>query len=133
MRNPAMMLPALAALACASQTTAPQLARVNQPVTLAVGESARFPDEGFSLRFTGVVGDSRCPSEVVCVWEGDGAVLIEIAPLAGDARVDTLHTAIEPKATDVGTRVLSLERLDPYPRTPGTIPIQQYRATFVVR
>src|SRR5512134_83684 len=133
MRNPATPLLTLAALACGAQTTAPQLARVNQPVTLAVGQSARFPDEGFSLRFTGVLGDSRCPTEVVCIWEGDGAVLIEIAPLAGDARVDTLHTTLEPGATDVGTRVLSLERLDPYPRRPEPISVEQYRATFVVR
>jgi hypothetical protein len=114
-------------------TLAPQLARVNQPVTLAVGQEARFPEEGLTLRFTSVLEDSRCPSEVVCIWAGDGAVLIEIAPEGGDARVDTLHTTLEPKVIEVGTRELLLERLDPYPRRPEPISVEEYRATFVLR
>jgi hypothetical protein len=133
MRRSAALLLALWGAACTTGTTAPRLARVNVPFTLAVGEVAAFPDEGFSVRFTGVPGDSRCPGDVVCVWEGDGAVLIEIAPPAGDSRVDTLHTTLDPRATAVGARVLSLERLDPYPRSDRTIEERDYRATFLLR
>lgn len=45
----------------------------NRPVVLKIGDSAVFPNE---LRVTlKQVGDSRCPADAVCVWQG------ELAPL----------------------------------------------------
>jgi hypothetical protein len=83
-----------------------------------------------------VVGDSRCPSNalILCVWEGDGAILVEIAPLGGgDARADTLHTTLDPKSVLMGTVLLEFLRLDPYPTDVTPIPLDTYEATFTVR
>jgi hypothetical protein len=127
-----MSLVSLAVAAAACGTAAgPDLAQVNQPFQLAVGERAVVG--GLSIRFTGVSADSRCPLDVVCIWEGDGAVLVEIAPPAGDGLVDTLHTRDDPKAIDVGDWSLELVALDPYPVTTDPIPAGGYVATFVVR
>ncbi|MDH3457612.1 MAG: hypothetical protein OER90_12310, partial [Gemmatimonadota bacterium] len=69
----ALALGLLLAAACTS-ATAPT---VGEEFQLAVGERVSIPEENLWLRFLGIASDSRCPSDVVCVWEGDGAVLIE--------------------------------------------------------
>ena len=107
---------------------------LDEPFTLKVGERARVDGANLYLRFLDVESDSRCPSNalILCVWEGDAAVEIEIGPLSGAAAVDTLHTTLEPKSVPVGDGVLVLKRLDPYPEDVTPIPIEEYVATFVV-
>jgi hypothetical protein len=116
-------------VACTS-TTAPN---VGEEFQLLVGQQVSIPAENLWLRFLGVDSDSRCPSDVTCVWEGDGAVLIEVAPLVGDAKTDTLHTTLEPKAIELGLLELALIRLDPYPSTQAPIEPDQYVVTLTVR
>jgi len=130
MRITSLVSIAVAAAACGTAAD-PELARVNQPFQLAVGE--RVVAGGLSIRFTGVSADSRCARNVVCIWEGDGAVLVEVAPFATDGRVDTLHTRLDPKTIDIGDRSLELVALDPYPATTDPIPQTEYVATFVLR
>lgn len=90
-------------------------------------------DIGLGLRFIAVADDSRCPTQVQCVWAGDALVLIESARAAGDARLDTLHTNLDPRAVVLGRVELRLVRLDPYPETPGPIPPGQYVVTLATR
>ncbi|NIM48623.1 MAG: hypothetical protein GTN62_02805 [Gemmatimonadales bacterium] len=139
MRAKWLLLPALV-MGCAS-TTEPVLTGafaaapgLGQPFALKVGEWARIDEADLLVRFVEVVSDSRCPSNalILCLWEGDGAVLVEIAPQDGDALLDTLHTALDPKAVDLGAVTLELRRLDPYPWDVTPIPVEDYLATFVV-
>lgn len=126
---------------CTSTTgpgSSPDLAatpNLDQPFALQIGERAFVDEAGLYVRFVDVVADSRCPSNalILCIWEGDGAVLVEVDPLEGEALSETLHTALDPKALDLGSTVLELEGLDPYPTTTTPIPRKQYVATFVVR
>jgi hypothetical protein len=85
------------------------------------------------MRFNRVVDDSRCPANVVCVWQGDGAVLLEIAPLNGDSKESVLHTSVEPNSISVGRAELRLVKLDPYPAAPGSIDPNAYVVTLTTR
>ena len=38
--------------------------------TIGVGQSARITGEDMIVKFVEVIGDSRCPQNVNCVWEG---------------------------------------------------------------
>lgn len=107
---------------------------LGQPFALEVGGWARIDEVNLLVRFVELVSDSRCPSNalILCVWEGDGAVLVEIAPQGGDALLDTLHTTLDPKLVDLGVVTLELRRLDPYPWDVTPIPAEEYVATFVV-
>ena len=101
---------------------------------LAVGDAANVTDLNIWLRFNRVADDSRCPSQSICVWQGDAAVVLEIGPLPiGDPLLWTLHTAVEPQSFTMGKADLRVVRLDPYPATPGSIPPGAYRLTLVVR
>lgn len=132
---PALVLALLAACSSAAEpavfAAAPDL---GEPFTLRVGEAARIDAAGLSLRFISVPSDSRCPSNalILCVWEGDAAVAIELAPLEGDAALDTLHTTLDPKTRELGMGTLRLQRLDPYPEDVAPIPAGEYVATFII-
>jgi hypothetical protein len=42
-----------------------------------LGERATLDAEGLTLTFESVVGDSRCPVGVTCVWEGNARVVVK--------------------------------------------------------
>jgi len=108
---------------------------VDDTFELHVGDRVFIGDADLYVRFLEVVSDSRCPSaaHIYCVWQGDGAIAVEMAPLNGDAAIDTLHTSLEPRASDLGDWVLELLELAPYPEDVGPIPVEQYVATLKLR
>ena len=118
-------------VACDEEPTGP---KPGESFTLAVGERATLDAVHTSIRFLAVSEDSRCPSQVQCVWAGDGAVVLEIAPTAGDAAEHTLHTNPEsgPAALVLAGYELTLLGLDPYPDTPGEIGPDEYTATLAL-
>ena len=102
---------------------------------LKIGESATpVEGDGLTVTFTDVVGDSRCPTEVVCVWAGEVTIALELAG-AGQAasRVELTIGADPAKASAaLDGHTLHLLRVDPYPQAPGKIERSQYRATLKV-
>ena len=118
-------------VACDDEPAGP---KPGESFTLAVGQRVTVDTIHTSVRFLTVSGDSRCPSQVQCVWAGDGAVVLEIAPADGDAAEHTLHTNPEagPRAVILGRYELTLLQLDPYPETPGEIQLEDYRATLAL-
>ena len=51
-------------------------------VTLAPGEEIVLAD-GTRVRFAGVVSDSRCPMDAMCLWMGEAVLAFEIETAAG--------------------------------------------------
>lgn len=102
--------------------------------TLAVGERATLGAVHTTVRFLAVSEDSRCPSRAQCVWAGDGAVVLEIAPTIGDAAEDTLHTNPDsgPRSAALAGYELTLLQLAPYPETPGGIESEDYQVTLAL-
>ncbi len=120
-----------ALVACDGEPAGP---KPGESFTLAVGETATLEAVRTAVRFLVVSEDSRCPSQAQCVWAGDGAVVLEIAPAGGDAAEHTLHTNPEsgPGAMVLAGYELTLLGLDPYPETPGDIASDKYRATLAL-
>jgi hypothetical protein len=85
--------------------------------TLGVGESAHV-DGGLAITFDSVSEDSRCPSDVQCVWEGNAAVAVEVRASGETPATLSLNTnpALGAEATYVGYSI-ELLALAPYPRT----------------
>lgn len=119
-----------ALLAACNSAAAP---RLGDEFTLRIGQAASIADLGLWMRFNRVVTDSRCPPFAMCVWAGDGAVLLEVAPLNGDSKEDTLHTNLDPRSIPLGNAELRLVRLEPYPTTTGSIPPGDYVVTLATR
>jgi hypothetical protein len=115
----------------------PQPKRVSTDVefTLARGEQASIGDGLVLVTFLAVVSDSRCPADVVCVWQGDAAMTFRIesplseAPFAG---LDTLHTEIEPRAVTRYGYTVEVTGLQPYPYSSDDPGARNYRVMLVV-
>jgi len=128
MRKLGILLALTAACGGATEPT------IGHEFQLAFGESVTVPEAAVWLHFTDVVADSRCPLQAQCVWAGDAAIALEIAPTwqGGDSRTDTLHTNLDPQAAALDGYELRLVRVDPYPVMPGTLPPASYRVTLRV-
>ena len=134
-----LVVPALT-LACDSTAgPGPDLAAatypdLGEPFQLRVGERAVLDAVDLEVRFREVASDSRCPSNalILCIWEGDAALVVATAPIGTVARHHVLHTTLDPKSVVIGAVRLTLQVLDPYPQDVTSIPSEEYSATFVV-
>ncbi len=124
----------LALLACASGSTASDVAEITpgEPFRLAVGEEMRLPSEDLTVHFSGVTGDSRCPTGVNCFWAGDAAA--EMRLTRGDEETSvTVHTHGDqrfPRQAEAFGCTLHLEDLEPYPSSKRKIAPEDYVATL---
>ncbi len=85
-----------------------------------------------SLRFERVSGDSRCPADAVCILGGDATVHVK-AVEDGTITELELHTGDSARASaPVGSRLVTLTGLQPYPFSNRTIDPGEYRATLRV-
>lgn len=87
--------------------------------------------DGVRIRFNGVESDSRCPSDVVCVWEGDAVANFTVeqnCECRSVAYALALHTTLDPKwGVAYGYRV-ELRALAPSPRASSPIKPDAYVA-----
>jgi hypothetical protein len=95
-------------------------------LTLAVGQEARAPDGVLRVAFLAVSDDSRCPTDVQCVWAGNAAVELGIAYGMGPTVRHVLNTGIEPRGLDLGLYRLTMAELSPAPVSTATIPPDRY-------
>jgi hypothetical protein len=127
-----LLLAALGACRSTGETETPATpSPVSREVQLAPGESARV--DGLTIAFEGVSADSRCPTDVTCIWEGDAVVVVRASEPSRDASALELHTAGRfPREATYGRYTVRLTALTPQPRESAPVPAEQYRATLQV-
>jgi len=126
----AAILTCLALTACGTALT--QNAQAVGPgggITLGVGEVASLAGTPVSLRFLGVIEDSRCPTDTTCVWAGEVKVNFEILERKKDSR--TVELKIGERA-NAGGRVITLQQVEPQPRSNVRIAASGYRAMLKI-
>lgn len=101
-----------------------------------MGESRTV--SGALIRCAEVKGDSRCPIDVACVWQGNAELMLRVGPAAGDGpdHLVPLNTGLEPHAGGALGLRLTLVTLAPAPvsttQTKGSqaeIPIERIPAS----
>lgn len=126
-------LAALALIAC--NGTKPLDPSVEVPLgesfSLQIGQTARVSNSDLRIRFERVAEDSRCPTDVQCVWAGNARVVLVVA-LGGDRQEVEMNTGVDPRTVEVDGHSLTLEDLRPLPSTGQSIPREGYTATLVV-
>ena len=126
---------ALLVLACNSSPTDPGGSVPVRDATIVVQfGNSNHVNSDLRVSFAQLLEDSRCPASVVCAWQGNGAVRLDITTGRGTQSA-TLNTAggtgFPPEASVAGY-TFTLVELDPQRQTPDPIPAQQYRATIRV-
>jgi len=124
---------ALLLLACNSAPTAPSIPASGATIVLQFGSSKQV-DSDLRVSFAQVVADSRCPASVVCAWQGNGAIRLDVTTSGGSQSI-TLNTAGGtgfPTEASTGGYTFALVELEPQRKTPDPVPMEQYRATIRV-
>ena len=103
-----------------------------QNFDLQAGQSARVTRTPITVIFRSVSQDSRCPSDVTCVWAGDGAVKLGLQSTTSPSQETTLHTTLDPKTVDFSAYRVRIVSLSPYPKSGSTIPAEKYVVTLHV-
>jgi hypothetical protein len=102
---------------------------------IRLGEDTYVPPLGRRLRFVDVGEDSRCPIDVVCVWEGNAKILMRVsggpAPDV-DFELNTARTIGSNEFVLDDVRLVLLTVL-PAPRSTESIPKAAYTVTIDVR
>ena len=121
---------ALALAACGRGGSAAALeATLDAPVQLAPGQSAVVANEKVEVQFTGIASDSRCPSNVTCVWVGE--VVVQLAVRSDGKR--TQHEIKDMQSARVdGHRVTVLQVLPPRASSEERIAPADYRVTLKI-
>ncbi|GAA4546827.1 hypothetical protein GCM10023192_62280 [Amycolatopsis samaneae] len=76
-------------------TSAPSVLDVgyDREFTLRDGQAAALDSKDFLVRFTGLVGDSRCRPGMQCFWAGEAIVAVSLAePGRGERTTAELHS-----------------------------------------
>lgn len=120
-------------LGCRNEPSAPefQQATLGTPVTLSPGQTAIFSDASLQVRFVSVLRESRCPSDVLCIWGGSARFIVELSSPS--------HTVLVPLETDgperealAGSFRIETRSLAPNPVSTHPIRPDRYRATLRV-
>jgi hypothetical protein len=103
---------------------------VGREFEIAVGQEAKVQGTRVVIRFRGVTNDSRCPSDVQCVWAGNAVAAFG---LSGDGAADAaLNTTLDPKSIRYAGYTITLLAMKPVPKSGSAIPALEYVATVRV-
>ena len=113
-------------------------ARLDQPFVLTGGQQAEITGESLRLRFTDVLEDSRCPTEVECFWTGQARIAFVVDGGRSEQETVDFNTNPAPGQNRPMVRTsgyeITLQALDPYPQTPDdAFTLSDYRATLLVQ
>ena len=131
--RPLGVLFALLVLACSSPTDPGDSVLRDRTVEVQFGNSVQV-NADLRVSFAQVVQDSRCPASVVCAWQGNGAVRLDILSSTGvqSAILNTAGGTAFPHEVTLAGYTFTLVELNPQRQTADPIPVQQYRATIRV-
>jgi hypothetical protein len=106
---------------------------VDDPVAMRIGERIVVMGTPWTLEFTEVGGDSRCPTDVTCVWAGE-VTLAFLASMEASAREleVTLGPQGEPVVALDDQYVLRILAVTPQPQADVEIKPGAYSALIVV-
>jgi plastocyanin len=111
-------------------------AQLDTPFKISAGRTALIKSEGIQVKFVNVTSDSRCPSDVKCVWAGRATIMVEVWK---DGRIlDKLNLTAsasngKENAKSFDDYSIWLEKLEPYPKSTQKIEGSDYVATLIVQ
>ncbi|MFC1970762.1 hypothetical protein ACFLV0_02330 [Chloroflexota bacterium] len=100
--------------------------------TIGVGDSARIAGEDMTVTFNKVIGDSRCPQNVTCVWEGVASSSVTIVYRGENSSIVLSQPGLTEQADDTFLDYKITYSLNPYPREGEEISPDEYRLTLTL-
>ncbi len=107
-------------------------AQAQTQMQLRVGQQKSMANGKVRVKFISVMEDSRCPSDVNCIWAGNAKVKIQVIVRGGETKVFELNTNTPEKAGQADAYRVQLESLTPYPRSNRKIRRNDYRLVISI-
>lgn len=87
-----------------------------------------------SLKFTITeINDSRCPSDVVCIWAGKADVKIKVeSPVSGNLILSTINNGTDTNIDTIGNYSFQLINVSPYPVSTKKIELKDYNVILKI-
>ena len=101
--------------------------KLDEEVEIKFGESITLEKGKLTIKFKSLVGDSRCPQGVVCVWAGNAEVILEASK-----NEIALNTALDPKEQVVRDYNIQLRDVIPYPKAGAELKPEDYSIEIIV-
>lgn len=111
-------------------------ASLDSPIQLRINQGAIIDAENLQVQFLTVSEDSRCPSDVVCIQQGQVTVVLNVAKRDRNLR-DSLALTKRAAQENLARKgfagyVVQLLDVSPYPKTTQKLEPAAYRITLVV-
>jgi hypothetical protein len=103
---------------------------LGEAFTIGVGQSARIAGEDLTVTLNEVIGDSRCPQNVTCIWEGVASSDITIIDRGVNHSIVLNQPGLTEQAEDTFIDYTLTYSLNPYPREGEEISPNDYRLTL---
>jgi hypothetical protein len=105
---------------------------IDEGIEVQVGDSVIISDIGLIITFKSVHGDSRCPADVICVWEGNAEIALGLKNIDGDTLSINLNTSLEPREVSFSNLTITIKKLLPYPMSNVLINPDDYVVTLMI-
>ena len=141
MKNILIYLLCVLAISCSEAPTDLSNQHTDQPFLLRLGETVNIKPYNLQLCFDSVLTDSRCPTGVVCFWEGEAKIQLWLTD-RGSQKIFTnltirgyvgINDSLRHHYVDTLGYRITLMQLDPYPHYPIPNDYTKYRATLLVK
>jgi hypothetical protein len=120
-------------VSCSSSQVKEINASMDREFTLKVGQVAVFTNENLKIQFESVLGDSRCPKGVTCIWAGEAKCQISIDDKgSSDNFVLTDIGGTDGYSTNYFKNLNLTFKLEPYPEQGKQIGINDYELILTV-
>ncbi len=113
-----------------SKTIYPDL---DTPFSIGIGDTAYLPN-GIELTILNIV-DSRCPSDVICIWQGETKISFNVIKDLQDLGNFILTSKTgqkDPAIESLDGYSIKLVQVEPYPYSDEKILLSDYKVTLVV-
>lgn len=108
-------------------------ADLGQAAILGVGDTLQIGGTPVLLKFLRVSQDSRCPTDVACIWAGEAILVFSVEGTgAGNGQV-AVRLSPGHGVTGLGDYMLTADNLLPMPKSDTPVGPNDYSVTLVVR
>jgi len=102
---------------------------------LKVNQTTSLESDSIKIKFLNVTEDSRCPSDVTCVWQGEVKIFVNI--IKNNKALGDFSLTSRAGDKNLATQVfdgysIQVVKVVPYPTSGKKISLSDYVATFVI-
>ena len=99
---------------------------------LKINQTASLESDTIKVKFLNVTSDSRCPTDVTCVWEGEAKIVVNILKDGQDLGDFNLTSRAVQNNQAFDGHQIKITKIDPSPTSDKRISLSDYVVTFTI-